>query len=453
MLTHQTDAVRQPIAYGPTSGVDDTQRLAESDGVLSKPRLRGWIHLYCAFAALIAGSALVAVLRRGVEPATAVPPARGARRGYASPFSRDLSPCPFGIRGRLRICMRRGDPLDALFVVIAVTYIPLASPDMSPSTGYVALAIVWGGALAGIALTLFWPDAPRWLGVALYLLLGWVAVWYTGKPCITPAWPRRYYSLLAAYFTASVRSSTHSARPVAVDVRLSRDISRVYRARCDLSDCGGLHRGVVRQALSQRPPRKLALPCVRRILAPLGAGVVESAAADRVSCGDTCRRARFRADSIEPAVEKGVSLFGVLGDVLARRLGRAPLIAALYGYVAPSSDPRVVMEVVSEKWCAHGRTSGSRSITSCRRANASQAARSLMCRHWCGSEELPAARFPTAVRPPRPLRTLLMRSKVPPSQPASAATGRQDLTGATAGGDRIAHLVGPSQCDSDDRDH
>jgi enolase len=56
----------------------------------------------------------------------------------------------------------------------------------------------------------------------------------------------------------------------------------------------------------------------------------------------------YRADSIESAVEKGVSLFGVLGEVLARRLGRAPLIASSYGYVAPSSDPRVVMEVLTE---------------------------------------------------------------------------------------------------------
>ena len=56
----------------------------------------------------------------------------------------------------------------------------------------------------------------------------------------------------------------------------------------------------------------------------------------------------YRADSIESAVEKGVTLFGVLGEVLARRLGRPPLIAASYGYVAPSSDPRVVMEVLSE---------------------------------------------------------------------------------------------------------
>jgi enolase len=56
----------------------------------------------------------------------------------------------------------------------------------------------------------------------------------------------------------------------------------------------------------------------------------------------------YRADSIESAVEKGVSLFGVLGEVLARRYGRAPLVASSYGYVAPSSDPHVVMEVLTE---------------------------------------------------------------------------------------------------------
>ena len=56
----------------------------------------------------------------------------------------------------------------------------------------------------------------------------------------------------------------------------------------------------------------------------------------------------YRADSIESAIEKGVSLFGVLGEVLAERLGRAPLLASSYGYAAPSSDPRVVLEVLAE---------------------------------------------------------------------------------------------------------
>ncbi|HTQ19792.1 phosphopyruvate hydratase [Mycobacterium sp.] len=56
----------------------------------------------------------------------------------------------------------------------------------------------------------------------------------------------------------------------------------------------------------------------------------------------------YRAESIESAVEKGVRSFGVLGEVLAERLGRAPLVASSYGYVAPSGDPRVVLEVLSE---------------------------------------------------------------------------------------------------------
>jgi enolase len=56
----------------------------------------------------------------------------------------------------------------------------------------------------------------------------------------------------------------------------------------------------------------------------------------------------YRADSIVSAVEKGVSLFGVLGELLAERLGHAPLMASSYGYVAPSSDPRVVLEVLAK---------------------------------------------------------------------------------------------------------
>ncbi len=56
----------------------------------------------------------------------------------------------------------------------------------------------------------------------------------------------------------------------------------------------------------------------------------------------------YRADSIEVAIEKAVSLFGVLGEMLAERLGRAPLLAASYGYAAPSSDPRVVLELLAE---------------------------------------------------------------------------------------------------------
>jgi hemolysin III len=75
--------------------------------------------------------------------------------------------------------MRRLDHA-MIFVLIAGTYTPFAILAMPPAIGHVVMAIVWGGALAGIALTVFWPSAPRWVGVTIYLLLGWVAVWYMG---------------------------------------------------------------------------------------------------------------------------------------------------------------------------------------------------------------------------------------------------------------------------------
>ena len=83
--------------------------------------------------------------------------------------------------------MRRLDH-SMIFVLIAGSYTPFARLAMPRPTGYVVLAIVWGGALAGIALTLFWPTAPRWVGVPLYLLLGCVAVWFANTIVHDAGW-------------------------------------------------------------------------------------------------------------------------------------------------------------------------------------------------------------------------------------------------------------------------
>src|SRR5207244_13533570 len=59
---------------------------------------------------------------------------------------------------------------------IAGTYTTFTLLAMPKPTGYVVLAVVWTGALAGVTLKLLWPRAPRWLGVPIYIALGWVAV-------------------------------------------------------------------------------------------------------------------------------------------------------------------------------------------------------------------------------------------------------------------------------------
>src|SRR4029079_12250029 len=45
------------------------------------------------------------------------------------------------------------------------------------------LSVIWGAAVAGVLFRVFWVSAPRWLYTALYLALGWAAVFY-----VVPFW-------------------------------------------------------------------------------------------------------------------------------------------------------------------------------------------------------------------------------------------------------------------------
>ena len=63
-----------------------------------------------------------------------------------------------------------------IFLFIAGTYTPFSLLAVDQPRGYWVLAGVWAGALAGVVLKLSWPTAPRWVGVPLYIGLGWVAV-------------------------------------------------------------------------------------------------------------------------------------------------------------------------------------------------------------------------------------------------------------------------------------
>lgn len=63
-----------------------------------------------------------------------------------------------------------------IFVVIAGSYTPFCLLAASDRWGVAILAIVWPVALAGVALKVAWPSAPRWLGVGLYVATGWVAL-------------------------------------------------------------------------------------------------------------------------------------------------------------------------------------------------------------------------------------------------------------------------------------
>ena len=63
-----------------------------------------------------------------------------------------------------------------IFLLIAGTYTPFCVLVLSGTLALVVLAVVWSGALLGVALNLVWVDAPKWFSAVVYVSLGWVAV-------------------------------------------------------------------------------------------------------------------------------------------------------------------------------------------------------------------------------------------------------------------------------------
>lgn len=63
-----------------------------------------------------------------------------------------------------------------IFVLIAGTYTPVGLLVLEGPLATWVLVVVWSGAAAGIALNLGWRQAPGWVGVVVYVALGWVAV-------------------------------------------------------------------------------------------------------------------------------------------------------------------------------------------------------------------------------------------------------------------------------------
>ena len=169
-------------SQSPAAHVAEDLPEAVTDGVaqvLGKPRARGWIHVYAAAVAIIAGAALVSVSWAVVS----------TRAGLATLLYTFTIVAMFAVSGAYhrihwksetaRGWMKRVDH-SMIFVFIAGSYTPFALLALPQQSGMVLFWIVWGGALAGVLLKTLWPSAPRWVGVPLYLLLGWVAAWFVG---------------------------------------------------------------------------------------------------------------------------------------------------------------------------------------------------------------------------------------------------------------------------------
>ncbi|WP_204965030.1 PAQR family membrane homeostasis protein TrhA [Microbacterium dextranolyticum] len=138
-----------------------------------KPTWRGWIHAATFPIAIAAGIVLIVL-------------ADGAPAKWASAVFMATSVLLFGNSAlyhrfhwgpTTKAVLKRIDHAN-IMLLIAGTYTPIATLALPPQKGLLLLVLVWAGALLGILFRVFWIGAPRWLYVALYLLLGWAAVMY-----------------------------------------------------------------------------------------------------------------------------------------------------------------------------------------------------------------------------------------------------------------------------------
>ncbi len=99
------------------------------------------------------------------------------------------------LKGKLLAVFRRVDHM-MIFVLIAGSYTPVCLVVLGGRTGYTLLALVWGIAIAGMLLKLFWISCPKWLSSVLYIAMGWVCVLVFG-PLLDTLSPAAFLWLLA----------------------------------------------------------------------------------------------------------------------------------------------------------------------------------------------------------------------------------------------------------------
>jgi hemolysin III len=76
---------------------------------------------------------------------------------------------------RRNTILRRIDHM-MIYILIAATYTPVCLVALPEIWGRSLFGVTWAMALAGVILTLFVINKPRWTTVAIYLVMGWMAL-------------------------------------------------------------------------------------------------------------------------------------------------------------------------------------------------------------------------------------------------------------------------------------
>jgi hemolysin III len=144
-----------------------------TEAVNPPPKLRGWFHLAATPLVIIASLVLFILSGEPFKFAVALYSLTAIMLFSVSAIYHRVPWIP-----RKKKIWRRWDHAN-INLLIAGSYTPFAVALLEPTDRNILLSVIWIGALSGVAIRVFWVGAPRWLYVANYLILGWVAVIYT----------------------------------------------------------------------------------------------------------------------------------------------------------------------------------------------------------------------------------------------------------------------------------
>lgn len=136
-----------------------------------RPLLRGWLHAVGAPALVLSSPLLFAKARTWPQVGwvACYVVGVGAMMVTSALFHRvQWSPSR-------RRAWRRADH-SAIFLAITGSYFAIAGLTMHGTVRVVLLAVIGGGALAGVAVRQLALDTPKWVNTVPYLVVGWAAV-------------------------------------------------------------------------------------------------------------------------------------------------------------------------------------------------------------------------------------------------------------------------------------
>jgi hemolysin III len=151
--------------------VSATQAVSAGERILTKPLLRGWMHLVCFFLAIPAGVAVITL--------AGTPRARLGAVIYAVALI-----ALFGVSGAYHrgpwspSWRRRMQRLDhaTIFVMIAGSYTPVCLLVLDRWVAVTLLVVAWTGAVVGGLLAYIDGNVSKFIRNSLYVAMGWFAV-------------------------------------------------------------------------------------------------------------------------------------------------------------------------------------------------------------------------------------------------------------------------------------